>query len=141
MNASHELSSNDLGQQAFETLPPRPLLWMINSALLFVLIAVHCLISLPASADNQQYMIDDDHINAPYKSSMLPNSVTTLYQTTLPNFFGLEENTAPKISISIQQLDDSESSALMDEEKQKSLRSFTGDPLDRKALVIEVPFN
>ncbi|MFC3152526.1 hypothetical protein ACFOEK_15935 [Litoribrevibacter euphylliae] len=143
MNALRKFGNTPSGdQETLANFPSQPVLWIINTALLCALIAVQCLISLPAAAESQQYMIDDDHINAPYRSSsMLPNAVTTLYETTLPNFFGPKNNSDPSISISIQQLDDSKDSALMDDERQKSLRPFTGDPLDRKALVIEVPLD
>jgi hypothetical protein len=124
----------------------RGILWMANLVLLALLIVVQCVISPKAFAETNQYFFDDDHLGEAYAgdtrwSSSSPGGFHTLYETTLPNFFGQDQNDDPKISISIQQLDDSRDSALMDDEKQKIIRPFSGDPLDKKALVIEVPFD
>lgn len=118
----------------------RPRLWTTNVTLFGLLLIAQCLISLNLMADTSHYMVDDDHVANTYQSSLLPNSYTTLYEATLPNFFGEKETNETKISISIQQMNSSRESALMDEEKQQSINLFSGDPLDRKALVIEVPF-
>lgn len=142
MNAS-------LNQQDYQKavgVSGRGILWVANLALLALLIVVQCVISPKAFAETNQYFFDDDYLGEAYAgethwSATIPNGFHTLYETTLPNFFGQDGNSEPKISISIQQLDDSRDSALMDDEKQKIIRPFSGDPLDKKALVIEFPFD
>ncbi|GLQ33080.1 hypothetical protein [Litoribrevibacter albus] len=136
MNASY----NHQMYRPVGRFPTRTVLWLSNLALLALLVIIQIITCDRASAETDHYMIDDDHLASTYQSSILPHSFTTLYETTLPNFFGQDTASDPKISISIQQLDDSRDSALMDDEKQQVIRPFSGDPLDRKALVIEVPF-
>ena len=104
-------------------------------------ITLQCLSSNAMADAEHHYMIDDDNISESYWSSGLPNPSTPLYQTTLPNFFGNNDKENPKISISIQQMDEDTTPALSDDEKQKIIKPFEGDPLDRKALVIEVPIH
>ncbi|GAA3943693.1 hypothetical protein [Litoribacillus peritrichatus] len=95
---------------------------------------------------DEHYVIDDDHLTqsrwaSSVSEASLPGSFAKFYETTLPNFFGSgDPDKDPSISISIQHMDETHP-ALSDDEKQQIIKPFEGDPLDRKAIVIEVPFN
>ena len=108
---------------------------------MIVFVTAQLFSNLAAADANKHYAIDDDNISDEYWSSTLPKRVTKFYETTLPNFFGTEDNTKdPSVSISMQHMDEPHP-ALSDDEKQEIIKPFEGDPLDRKAIVIEVPLN
>lgn len=125
---------------AITHISARPLLRLANLLILSVLITVQCLMSKAFADTDSHYMIDDDNLSESYWSTTLPDKVTKFYETTLPDFFSDDDN-EPKISLSIQQMDETTHPSLMDDEKQEVIKLFEGDPLDKKALVIEVPLD